>query len=523
MDRLVTIRDAAAESGASAWRLRAWEAAGLLHPSRSSAGYRLYSDEDIQLASSLREAEDQGDRVRLRAAAPVTTGASGREQDFAALAYVSPSPGRGMDLGHGVGRPLRRLAHGISHREEESAVLHVALDSALEVAGATVGALSLADMATQRYGLVASRGLSEAYVKGITTWRLHEGLAGESFGLREPLAIPDLSVSPGVARAIVHQEGLRGYICLPLLRGQRRLGILEVFSKSPRDFGHEELAPLEVVASIAAALLETFVIKRDAQQLRSERYRVISDWTSQSTRVLQEERRTLAADIRGEAILAAREGRNNAAAHRLSALADRLESGGAAEVDVVPAIRNELLPRLAAGTAKEIELRVDGWPARIGVDLSTRIYQVVDALAGPAAGAAKSAVLVVLGERNGQLVLEVHDDRLAPDDINRLATVATEARLAVRGMEGKLERAIEAPWNCGVKAILPFVPADSRLAALTPRERAVLESMDLGQPNRELAAALGISTKTLQNHLTAIYRKLMVSNRGQAMRLLRGD
>lgn len=57
-------------------------------------------------------------------------------------------------------------------------------------------------------------------------------------------------------------------------------------------------------------------------------------------------------------------------------------------------------------------------------------------------------------------------------------------------------------------------PADP-LAALTAREReivAVLAS-EKGAPNKRLADRLGISERTLRNHLTAIYGKLGVANR----------
>ena len=58
-------------------------------------------------------------------------------------------------------------------------------------------------------------------------------------------------------------------------------------------------------------------------------------------------------------------------------------------------------------------------------------------------------------------------------------------------------------------------PEQERLASLTPRERDIVSSL-VRQPQRPLkhvAASLGISERTLRNHLSSIYEKLGVSGR----------
>ncbi len=51
--------------------------------------------------------------------------------------------------------------------------------------------------------------------------------------------------------------------------------------------------------------------------------------------------------------------------------------------------------------------------------------------------------------------------------------------------------------------------------ALSPAERRVAELAALGQRNREIAAALDITTSTVEQHLTKVYRKLSVARRGE--------
>ncbi|MGE5454905.1 MAG: response regulator [Methylocystaceae bacterium] len=51
---------------------------------------------------------------------------------------------------------------------------------------------------------------------------------------------------------------------------------------------------------------------------------------------------------------------------------------------------------------------------------------------------------------------------------------------------------------------------------LTRRERVILECLVKGLANKEMAAAMDISEKTVKNHLTSIFRKLDVKDRTQA-------
>jgi pimeloyl-ACP methyl ester carboxylesterase/DNA-binding CsgD family transcriptional regulator len=56
-----------------------------------------------------------------------------------------------------------------------------------------------------------------------------------------------------------------------------------------------------------------------------------------------------------------------------------------------------------------------------------------------------------------------------------------------------------------------------RLADLTPRERSILECIARGQDNAEIAASLGLSEKTVRNHITRVFDKIGVEHRYQAI------
>jgi DNA-binding NarL/FixJ family response regulator len=52
---------------------------------------------------------------------------------------------------------------------------------------------------------------------------------------------------------------------------------------------------------------------------------------------------------------------------------------------------------------------------------------------------------------------------------------------------------------------------------LTPRERTVLEALAEGATTPQIAARLGLSQKTIRNHLSSIFTKLRVADRTQAV------
>jgi DNA-binding NarL/FixJ family response regulator len=67
------------------------------------------------------------------------------------------------------------------------------------------------------------------------------------------------------------------------------------------------------------------------------------------------------------------------------------------------------------------------------------------------------------------------------------------------------------------KLVFPRSPREPT-ASLSPREREVLTLMASGSTNREIAAQLHLSPHTIKEHTSALYRKLDVRNRAEAVR-----
>ncbi len=74
----------------------------------------------------------------------------------------------------------------------------------------------------------------------------------------------------------------------------------------------------------------------------------------------------------------------------------------------------------------------------------------------------------------------------------------------------------------GVQMQIADIPGDV-LSALTSRETEILQFICQGLANKEIAALLFISEKTVKNHINNIYRKLRVNNRTSAVLVALND
>ncbi|HTQ73186.1 MAG TPA: alpha/beta fold hydrolase [Burkholderiales bacterium] len=77
-------------------------------------------------------------------------------------------------------------------------------------------------------------------------------------------------------------------------------------------------------------------------------------------------------------------------------------------------------------------------------------------------------------------------------------------------------------WLDEMHAFLPTGPAGgAAFTGLTPRERALVELVAQGLDNAQCAARLGLSEKTVRNHVASVYAKLEVENRARLIVLAR--
>jgi len=126
------------------------------------------------------------------------------------------------------------------------------------------------------------------------------------------------------------------------------------------------------------------------------------------------------------------------------------------------------------------------------------------------------------------LMLHAERDAVVPIDEGRmLASLIRDCRFVPLDTENHMPLADEPAWSRLLDEMRTFLAKPDAAAAigrgalpldeLTPRERAVLEAIAEGQDNAEIAMSLGLSEKTVRNHITRVFDKIGVEHRYEAI------
>ena len=194
-----------------------------------------------------------------------------------------------------------------------------------------------------------------------------------------------------------------------------------------------------------------------------------------------------------------------------------------------PVVRHGLRALLDASDIEVVGEAADG-EAAVAACLATRPDVALLDLHMPLLGGVEATRRLTLEcPDTAVLVLTMYDD-----EQHVLAAVRAGARgylLKGAGQE-EIDRAVHAVaagemiYGSGVgerllSSLLTGPPASVPFPDLSPREREVLEQMARGDGNVAIARRLGLSEKTVRNHVSNIFLKLRVTDRVQAVVLAR--
>jgi DNA-binding NarL/FixJ family response regulator len=182
-------------------------------------------------------------------------------------------------------------------------------------------------------------------------------------------------------------------------------------------------------------------------------------------------------------------------------LGDRVEVvGEAGDVDEAVAAILEARPDVVL-----LDVHLPGGGGRAVLDACVEPCPEVRFLALSVSDAADDVIGVVRGGARGYVTKAISGDELV-DAIDRVAAgdAVFSPRLAGFVLDAFASGAPET--------------ADEGLDALSPREREVMRLIARGYTYREVARELVLSVKTVETHVSAVLRKLQLSNRHELAR-----
>jgi DNA-binding NarL/FixJ family response regulator len=140
-------------------------------------------------------------------------------------------------------------------------------------------------------------------------------------------------------------------------------------------------------------------------------------------------------------------------------------------------------------------------PGESGIQVAARLRQRLP----------ETRILILSMYDNAEYVLE--SVRAGAHGYILKDTAATELRRAVRAVqegEAFFSPPVASRLSAAVRGELAQEQRTSNLGSLTAREREVLRGIAQGHTNKEIAAALGISHRTVETHRESLMRKLRI-------------
>ena len=176
--------------------------------------------------------------------------------------------------------------------------------------------------------------------------------------------------------------------------------------------------------------------------------------------------------------------------------------------------------------------------------LAAEELELARAFGAPRAlGVASRAAGVVVGGKRGELLLREAVDAFERGDARlerarALADLGAMLRRRNRRTEARelLREALDAAHRAGARRLAEQAETELRatgarprrimltgLDSLTASERRVAELASQGLTNREIAQSLFVTTRTVEGHLTSVFRKLHLASRDELPAALAGD
>ena len=199
-----------------------------------------------------------------------------------------------------------------------------------------------------------------------------------------------------------------------------------------------------------------------------------------------------------------------------------------------PGLRDRLDPVLAeayvaagrTGEAARISSWLRGTGDRMGRPALTGDASRIDALLAAAAGdldaAAASARAAVAAHGTSPLRAEHALSLLALGRIERRRKARSQSRAALQQARGLAADMGHRTLLAEIERELPRTAAARSGSGLTAAEQRVADLIAGGATNREAAAALFVSVRTVETHVASVYRKLGVRTRAELARKLSG-
>src|SRR5678816_4091930 len=190
---------------------------------------------------------------------------------------------------------LRTVTEAVSRSLDLNEVIQKSLAALTDVTGHEIASLHLVSVDGKTLLLRGERGLSDKLREINQMLPMGQGLIGRVAASGRVRRVDEAGRAPDLlpaARAAVSAEGIRGFVCVPILARHRILGTLSLGRQDAPPFSDEEVALLECVADQIGLAL-------DNARLYSETRRQLEDLRRSQMEVVRAERLAAVGELAG--------------------------------------------------------------------------------------------------------------------------------------------------------------------------------------------------------------------------------
>src|SRR2546422_5592600 len=161
---------------------------------------------------------------------------------------------------------LHEVAQLASSARSWDEMLRIVIDRTTDAMRAEVSSLYLLEKVEGVLRLEATNGLNRGAI-GRATLRLGEGIVGWVANARVPLATRDVRTEPRWKWVPeVDEKRFTSMLSVPVVARDEVIGVMNVQTVEPRDFGHEEIDFLQTIANQVAGIIEKGRLQRESDR-----------------------------------------------------------------------------------------------------------------------------------------------------------------------------------------------------------------------------------------------------------------
>jgi two-component sensor histidine kinase len=292
-------------------------------------------------------------------------------------------------------------------------MLELVVEMAAKVMGAPVCSLRLLDDARGELVVQAIEGQPAFWSKSLL--KSNAPIADQVITARKPITIDNITITqPGRASDLVRQAGLVSMLAVPLSVRENVIGVLSCYTDQRHDFSVEQIALFSTLANQTALAIENARLVTNAAVVREMHHRIKNNLQTVAMllRMQASDSGALTAQDVAQAM--------HISVNRILSIAtvhEILSQEGFRLVDVKDAAERiaQIVAQNMLQPDRQIEIRVEGeaivLPSKPATSLALVINELLqNALEHAFVGHARGSVIITLGRRANEFVVEVRDD-----------------------------------------------------------------------------------------------------------------